>query len=73
MARWENENWIVKHPEEDKVVCKDCVFRSEDQVYNGKIVTKGACLGICQVFPNNKPAAILFDDAECEYYVSEKD
>ena len=72
MARWSDDNWVVRHPDENKIKCKDCVFRANDRMYNGKVVYAGACLGVCEVYSKgDKPNDILFDGAECEYYISE--
>ena len=73
MARWENDDWVVRSPIEQTVICKDCVFREEDRVYKGEVVYKGACLGTCKCYPMSKPAGILYRGEDCDFYVSEND
>ncbi len=57
----------LRFPEEDEVICKDCIYRAKD-IANGTI--KGATLGVCDAYPI-KPPSILLDGAECMYYCSE--
>lgn len=57
-------------PDENKVWCKDCIFREKDRL-GGKV--KGATLGLCEVYPRIKPHNVLWDNEECDYYQSEKD
>lgn len=47
----------------DKIACKDCVYRQADNEY-----VKGFKSAFCGIF-EVKPKDVLFDDAECPYYV----
>lgn len=59
----------LRFPEEDKVVCKDCIYRAKD-IGTGADAVKGAVLGVCDAYPI-KPPSILLDGAECMYYCGE--
>lgn len=73
MARWENEEWITKEPDLDKIFCKDCIFRTEDANLTPAISLPGATSGVCKVYQTCKPAEVLFDNVKCPYYVGEND
>ena len=78
MARLENESLKMVHPDDENVICKDCVFRDPDRIYKGKTVCKGSTLSTCKVFPGHdkggyKDTNILFYGADCDFYVSEKE
>jgi len=74
MARWDNEEFALQRPDENRIICKDCVFREKDRQF-GKSVICGCTLDICQVYSNSnpKPHDILFKNKPCGYYVSEND
>ena len=67
--RWEKEKWNVTSPNDDEIVCKDCIYRLKDRKA-GDTVIHGASLGECDVF-KIKPVPILMDGEECPYYLSE--
>lgn len=60
---------------DDNIVCKDCVFRKPDLVENGKVIVKGYKNGYCKVYAkdisNGKPNSILFNGADCEFYMKD--
>ena len=31
MAKWDDEVFALQQPDENKIVCKDCVFRENDR------------------------------------------
>ena len=74
MAKWDDEVFALQQPDENKIVCKDCVFRENDRKL-GNSEIKGCTLGICQVYSMNnpKPHDVLFKNKPCGYYVSEND
>lgn len=56
-----------KAPDIDKIICKDCIFRS-------KKYPDGAARSFCEVFPDmDKPTEIVFGGADCDYYQGEND
>ena len=68
MAKWEDDDWVTKYPEKDKIKCKDCIFRENDRKLNERQILDGATLGICKVYTVVKPSEILFDGEDCPYY-----
>jgi hypothetical protein len=66
-----NEDFAPTLPLDD-IVCKSCLFRKPDFIINGKVIVKGCKNGYCDIYPNGKPNAILFSNAECEYYEPEE-
>lgn len=73
MPKWDNENVKLEFPDEEKIQCKDCVFRLKDAKLPSGTVIKGCTKGLCEVYKVNKPHDVLWEGAECDYYVSEKD
>ena len=69
MARWDNENLIMNHPDCEKIRCKDCFLREKDTPELG---IKGATLGVCGAY-SIKPTEILFDGEDCPYYIDENE
>lgn len=69
MAKWDNEelSWIQPNP--DEIQCSKCMLHAKDRL-NGKI--NGATLGVCEAY-NFKPPQILFDGAECLYFINENE
>jgi len=65
--RWESENWVLQVPDEEKIVCRDCVHRAPDVPG----VVKGARKGICSVYPVVKPSDVLWKNASCLYHLGE--
>lgn len=65
-------------PDPKKIVCKDCFLRDKTAiVLKGKRIEVGVTKSFCDAFPappdsNGKPSDILFRNARCPYYVSEK-
>lgn len=57
----------LRFPEPDKIACKDCMYRAKD-IGSGKDAVDGAALGTCDAYAV-KPPSILFDGAECKYYL----
>lgn len=59
----------------DDIVCKDCVFRKLDlKDENGNVIVKGYKNGYCEVYDkktSGKPNEILFNNANCKYYMKE--
>lgn len=56
----------------DDIMCKHCLFRKADLLIDGEVVVKGYKNGYCDIYANGKPNAILFTNAECEYYEPEE-
>lgn len=50
------------------ILCRNCVFRKQDLVINGKTIVEGYKNGYCDMYPGGKPNAILFAKADCEYF-----
>ena len=69
MARWDNEKISWVQPDPKKIQCSKCILREKDRL-DGEI--NGATLGICEAF-KIKPPQILFDGAECPYFIDESD
>ena len=67
MAKWDNEELSWVQPNPDEIQCSKCMLRAKDRL-NGKI--NGATLGVCEAY-NFKPPKILFDGAECLYFINE--
>lgn len=63
--RWYDENWIGRHPDPEKVACRDCRMREPDTEY-----VKGSTKIMCAAF-GMKPHGVLWDGEECEYYAKE--
>lgn len=57
----------------DNIVCHDCMFRKQDLVIDGKVVVNGYKNGYCDIYTSGKPNAILFANADCEYYEAEEE
>ena len=70
--RWTNEDWISTGPDLEKIDCKDCAYRAADREHNGEIISYGAELSMCDAY-DHKPIAILLENAECPYYLSQYD
>ena len=56
----------------DDIVCKTCTFRKPDFAVDGKVILCGYKNGYCDVYAEGKPNAILFENADCEYYEAEE-
>ena len=67
MPRWDNEELSWVQPDPQKIQCSKCMLRAKDRL-NGEI--NGATLGICEAY-DFKPPQILFDEAECPYFIDE--
>lgn len=73
-ARWEDEELIFRHPDPEKIHCKDCILRKPDVTLESGSVLNGAAYGICLVFPletGGKPDEVLFKNQPCPYHVGE--
>lgn len=70
-ARWEDEELNFEHPDPNKIVCKDCAFRAEDNMWKGKVALLGSVKGGCAVY-ESKPMAVLYDGSTCAFYRKEK-
>lgn len=66
--RWSDEEWQLRLPDSEKVVCKSCFHRAPDA---GNI--KGCTKSICKAYPVTKPHAVLWENASCIYYLDEND
>lgn len=67
-----DEKWTTKQVDPDKIVCKTCKFKKPDSIINGRVFPqyiKGVCLKYLE--PKTKPAAVLFDNADCIFYEHE--
>ena len=61
-------------PNPKKIKCKDCVFRDKGQMeLGGKAIEYGVTKDQCEIFqkPNYKYHEILFQNANCEFYVKD--
>lgn len=72
---WQTD-WVGVHPDPEKVICRDCVYRLRDSETRKEIVLKHPhlsrfCSGICEKYPDDKPDEILFDNAPCPHYKKE--
>lgn len=64
------------HPDPNRIQCKDCVNRDRTMVKlpSGKVIPSGITKDFCVVYSiqdNGKPYEVLFQNAECRYYVKE--
>ena len=50
MIKWEHDDWVTVQPDEEKIACKDCLFREPDREAGNGITIKGCTLGTCQIF-----------------------
>lgn len=73
--RFEDDEWEVRHPDPEKVKCKDCFLREPDREVTEDCTIKGCILGICKVFTatNPKPYGILWNGESCPYYIDENE
>lgn len=60
----------------NETICKDCTFRDKTVVEIGqKTIPVGVTRSYCQIYTkkisNGKPLPILFNGADCEYYVKD--
>lgn len=69
--RFEDDNFELTLPDDEKIQCKGCFLREADRTI-GDTVVSGATLGICKVF-QSKPREILFENAKCPYFIDEKE
>ena len=60
----------MKFPDANKIPCKDCMLRAEDQKMPGGTVLEGATYSMCDAF-GSKPHFILWDGEDCPYYIKE--
>ena len=64
-------------PERDKIICKDCIFRDKTVIELGeKEIPVGVTKAFCDMYQappasNGKPHDVLFNNADCEFYVKE--
>ena len=64
----------AKFSDPANIKCKDCVFRDKGKIdVDGRTICYGVTKDECEIYkkPNYKPTKILFNEANCEYYVSE--
>lgn len=73
MIKWEHDDWVTVQPDEEKIACKDCLFREPDREAGNGITIKGCTLGTCQIFRVAKPSEILFGNESCPYHVGENE
>lgn len=66
-----DEIWTSVKPKEN-IKCKTCAFKLDDVVVAGKLY-KRHTYGNCSMYepPDTKPNAVLFEGADCEFYVKE--
>lgn len=67
MPRWDDEELSWVQPDKNKIQCSKCMLREKDRL-DGEI--DGATLGVCEAF-QFKPTEILFNGAECPYFIDE--
>ena len=64
-------------PDRDKIICKDCIFRDKTVIELGeKEIPVGVTKAFCDMYQappasNGKPHDVLFNNADCEFYVKE--
>ena len=64
-------------PDRDKIICKDCKFRDKTVIELGeKEIPVGVTKAFCDMYQappasNGKPHDVLFNNADCEFYVKE--
>ena len=70
----DKEEIFSVHPEQEKILCKDCVFRKPDVKLKNSTLY-GATNAFCEVYPDGsgKPSEVIWDGAPCEYHVSEEE
>lgn len=69
----EEADWIETVKPDPKIcTCMDCEWREPDRRYgNSTEVDKGALLNLCQIYGTAKPQDVLWEGAECPYYLKE--
>lgn len=64
-------------PDRNKIICKDCIFRDRTVIELGeKEIPVGVTKAFCDMYQappasNGKPHDVLFNNADCEFYVKE--
>lgn len=67
----------MAHPNPKTIKCKNCKYRDKTTVeIDGEIIDVGITKGRCEKYLDypydmGKPSAILFQNADCEYYEKE--
>ena len=59
----------------DTIICKDCIYRDKCTIeLNGRTIPVGVTKSFCEMYPRGqgKPSEILFQNANCDYYVQEE-
>lgn len=64
-------------PDIKKIKCKDCIYRDRAviDIFNPP-KDVGAAKDVCEMYPlppdgNGKPSDILFQNADCEFYIED--
>lgn len=67
--RFSDENTHpLKRPDENKIPCKDCVYRLADRQITDDFSIKGATLAGCKMY-FEKPHEILWEGHDCPHHV----
>ena len=68
---------IGTFPDGNEIKCKKCIHRDHTTIeLDGKTIDVGTTKSFCAVYEkppktNGKPTAVLFNGADCEYYIKE--
>lgn len=68
---------MMQKADSNKIVCKDCVFRDKRTItIDDRIIPVGITKSFCKIYEkppktNGKPLDILFQNAECKYYMKD--
>lgn len=72
MEKREFSPMIGQKPNPNKIKCRTCAFRDMTVItLDQKTIPVGITKSKCEMF-EAKPRAILFQNADCEFYVKEK-